>query len=219
MRWPYNTDLQRQLLEALIAGGEDQKAAEAHAAFVKPAITVPGDRALLQLSSRACLLSLEGKFEELLAAASQMHDGRQAAAARFEACLELGQLEQAGAALGSGTVPQGEWQLLLSLAWNRKGDQAQSVAARERAIAAFQKGRREERRIASLLAQAPDIPARTAESLVVEPLTKAIVLTALADVCPEQKLSLLALADTLNYRRRFPHNFLKSAIAESREGR
>jgi hypothetical protein len=106
--------------------------------------------------------------------------------------------------------------LLLSVAWRRKGDNAQSAAARERAIAAFQKGRRDERRVAELLAQAPDKRAGAAELLAIEPSMKAVVLTALAELCPERKDDLLSLADKLNYRRHFPHHFLNSAIAELR---
>ena len=47
---------------------------------------------------------------------------------------------------------------------------------------------------------------------------KQILLTALADLCPAQRSSLLALAEKLNYRREFPHQFLKRTIDSLKAG-
>jgi len=51
---------------------------------------------------------------------------------------------------------------------------------------------------------------------VLDSATKAVVLVTLAELCPAQKASLLALAEKLNYRRSFPHHFLSRKIAALR---
>jgi len=218
-KMPLNSALQRELLETLVAAGKDDQATAAHEAYAQRASQPPGDIFQLALKSKMQLDYLDGRFEEFLTGARQMHDPPTAAQMQFEAALELGQLENlaapAGVAAGRSSL-RAMHELLLSLAWRDKHDQDRAAAARERAVAALAGGNRAERQAAERLQQAPALVAGSAEKLALEPEVKAVVLIALAQSCPEQKASLLALAGKLNYRREFPYQFLNRQLTALR---
>ncbi|MGE5195164.1 MAG: BTAD domain-containing putative transcriptional regulator [Deltaproteobacteria bacterium] len=214
---PLNIGLHRQLLEVLVAAGRDARAEEAHAAFVQRANQPPGDVFQLGLKSQLHLHYLRGRFDDFLAGSRQLTDPQTAAQTQFEAALELEQLDNLPASASAIRGGQrGMQDLLFGLAWSGKGDQARAAAARERAITALAAGNRAERQAAEHLRQGATIAAGTAERLTLEPALKAVVLVSLAEFCPEQKPSLLALAGKLNYRRDFPHHFLNRKIAALR---
>jgi hypothetical protein len=214
---PLNSGLQRQLLETLVAAGKEDQATAAHDAYAKRASQPPGDVFQLALKSQLHLNYLQGRFDDFLAGSRQLQDPPTAAETQFEAALELGQLDNLAAPAGAVRSSQrAMYELLLSLAWSSKHDQDRATAARERAITALAGGNRTERQAAERLQQGPALAAGTAEKLTLEPVLKAIVLIALAQACPDQKASLLALAGKLNYRRDFPNHFLNRQLTALR---
>ncbi len=213
---PLHISLQQQLLEALIAAGKNDQADAAHEAYAQKAAQASGDTYQLGLQSQIHLHYLRGRFDEFRALGRQLKDPQSAAQAEFEAGLELGQVENLSAAAFAAGSQRGLQELLLGVAWSGRGDLVQASAARERAIAALAMGNRAERLAAEYLKSGPALAAGTAERLTMEPELKAVVLVALAEVCPDQKASLLTLAEKLNYRRSFPFHFLNRRIATLR---
>jgi hypothetical protein len=214
---PLNSGLQRELLETLVAAGKDDQATAAHEAYARRASQPPGDVLQLALKSKMHLDYLRGRFDDFLAGSRQMRDAPAAAETHFEAALELGQLENLAAPAGAIRSSQrGMQELLLSFAWSDRQDQDRAAAARERAVAALAAGNRGERQAAARLQQGPTLVAGSAERLTLEPEAKAVVLIALARVCPDQKASLLALAGKLNYRREYPYHFVNRQLTALR---
>jgi hypothetical protein len=216
-RLPLNSSLQRQLLETLVAAGKEDQATAAHDDYAKRASQPPGDVFQLTLKSQLHLNYLRSRFDDFLAGSRQLQDPPTAAETQFEAALELGQLDNLAAPAGAVRSSQRAMhELLLSLAWGDRQDHERAAAARERAVAALAGGSRAERQAAERLQQGPALAAGTAEKLTLEPALKAVVLIALAQACPDQKTSLLALAGKLNYRRDFPYCFLNRQLTALR---
>jgi Flp pilus assembly protein TadD len=214
---PLNIVAQKQLLETLCAAGKDDQAGTVHEAYAQKAREFASDKFQLGLQSQLQLHYLRGRFDEFQAAARQLHDAREAAEAQFAAALELGAIENVAPPPNAlRALERGRWELLLSLAWSGMSDADRSAAARDRAIAVLSSGGRSEREAAEYLKQGTPLAAGTAEKLSLEPETKAVLLVALAELCPGEKAGLLALAEKLNYRRSFPHRFLSRRIAALR---
>jgi tetratricopeptide (TPR) repeat protein len=216
---PLNSSLHRQLLETLVAAGKEDQATAAHEAYAQRASQPPGDVFQLALKSKMHLDYLRGRFDDFLAGSRQLHEPPTAAETQFEAALELDQLENIAVPAGAGRSSQrGMHELLLSLAWSAKQDRERAAAARERAVTALATGNRAERQAAERLELGPAVVVGSAEKLTLEPGLKAVVLTVLAQSCPDQKASLLALAGKLNYRREFPYHFLNRQLTTALRG-
>ena len=214
---PFDLESQQLLLEALAASGRMDEARKAHEQFAAGARGPDGNRWLANQSEQA-LLYHEGRFQELLDRAGALNQPEALPKALFEARLELGEIENLSTAGLPLTRRPAQVELLLSLAWSRKGNAERAAEARARAVALLKTGTQFDRRAAEILAKGPDLGAGEGEQLVVETGMKQILLTALADLCPAQRSSLLALAEKLNYRREFPHQFLKRTIDSLKAG-
>jgi hypothetical protein len=214
---PLNLSAHNDLMEVLTAAGKDDKAGEVHKKLEEKSKEL-GLEPQLQfgLHSQLHLSYLRGKLDEMRAALPSIRDPNLKAATEFQTRLESGELEN----LAVGNAGRGDqpafFELLLSLACSRKGNAELAAAARQRAITALAAAGTEQRQAAELLKQGRSLDVKAAESILLEPDDKAILLTALAETCPEKKEPLLALAEKLNYRLGFPHRFLKQTIAAMR---
>ena len=211
---PFDAQANGHLLHALAAQGRLDAAEKAHHAFVANLKTSEGPHPYA-LGSRLNLLYLKGDNAAIASAAGGMDDKAVAARTRFFAYLETGDLRRAAADLAKADYARSHFDdLLMSVAWRRRGNATETANWRKRAIDKLGAGDRGERRTADLLRKGDDIRMDAVLELDVVPEVKRTVLVALAANCPSKRTELLALARKLNYSLWAPHRFLKRAIQE-----
>jgi hypothetical protein len=166
---------------------------------------------------RQAAMYLQRRLQQLLSDGSEASPEN--ALVRFAALLELDQLDQAGAALHSAPAGADKryFALCLATAWRQRGKDTlaqlwESTACELLAAAVDTES----------IAQAIQRPGKIDLAEIIQtnsqPHEKAVLLTALAYRCGDQKQQALELARKLNFQMEFPHYFLEGAIA-AEEGR
>jgi hypothetical protein len=168
------------------------------------------------LDSKLALLYLEGEMQSILNECSGLGNPQETAGQTFGAQLELGNVAEAEAALGSEEISS-DRALLLSLAWSRKGDRAKADQWRKKAIEDLRKAGGRQQQVAALLENGKVDPAEL-DRLKALPRAKSIWAAAMADACEEHRKELLDYAEKLNTDTYFPHRFLKRTIGEMKAG-
>ncbi|MFN0050619.1 MAG: tetratricopeptide repeat protein [Planctomycetales bacterium] len=213
-RAPGNLSDELLLLEALTAAGRAAEADAAQKDFEKSAAQAYGPFDSSGPEAKLYLLYFRGEFEKLLRESSQRNGGPPFNPLQIAARIELGQID--GLAISDQVLGMSRpnLDLLLSLVWQGRGDASRAEDARSRALSGLQQGDKENRRVAALLQAAPELPPGALEQISMESSVKALVLIALADLCPEQRGEFLSLARTLNYRRGFPYHALQRLLTQ-----
>src|SRR5262249_6824028 len=115
------------------------------------------------------------------------------------------------------TGPQGFASLLMCLAWQKRGDEERVENWRNKATDQLAFGSKAEQAAADILDAAEESKFEEVRGLSIDSANKCILLAALAQWNDAERTQILDHAEKLNYRRTFPHNFLKRAIAIARE--
>jgi len=167
------------------------------------------------------VMSLQGNFQQMLerARTSSLPPARTARYV-YQARVELGQMDALPTFDSQDdTIPlqPGYLQLCTALGWLQQGNADRAAAARQQALDVLAQGNLQDRQTAELLRKSPQIEWTAVESLLLDPQQKALVVTALAESCPDQRENLLTLAGKLNYHLVFPHHLINRRIAALRK--
>jgi hypothetical protein len=212
--FPLDFHTHEQSLQVAVAEGDPEKARRLHNEYAAKVRAM--QQPVLALRSRIVLNYLLGNLNGFRDACAELHQLLGTAEEdtdRFAIFLETGELERAEEVLESeGRLQTGKYALLLSFAWDERGDATKSAAWRERAVEAFQTAAEEEKRIARALQLGDTVRMEDIEDIVGPRDTMAVTLVALAEQSPALRRQLLAKAEKLNIVSRFPYQFLKRAI-------
>ena len=208
-----------QLLEVLAAQNKLGQAMAANAQYAKALNALPetGDDVQQAIEIVEIMLwYLQQDFRRILKHSDRSPD--EFAFLRYQCHLELGMYDDAAADLElAGNPPDPFNELQLSVGWRMSGDERKADAWQNRACEQFEQGLAQQRQIASLLRGAAGATLEAAHDVTLQPHEKTIVLIALAQQSGDHEDELLALAEKLNYSRKFPYYFNERAIAAARK--
>ncbi|MHC4402499.1 MAG: tetratricopeptide repeat protein [Planctomycetota bacterium] len=114
-------------------------------------------------------------------------------------------------------LPSGYPELLLSLAWRRKGNDLKAEHWRQEAVEKLASRTLDERQIADLLRKGDSVGLAEVDETMGPRTLKAIVLVALADTSTDSRRKLIEKAEKLNVLGYFPYWFLKRTIDAMRQ--
>jgi len=206
-------DRHLRLLEVLVAKDKVSDARHANEEYVSLARTEP-DEYLPQAvgTARAMMHYLEQDFEAVLKDADAFAEDGGMERLRYQAQLELGQLDAAGENLLK--VGGDPFELLeMAIACRLKSDESGSQKWLDRALQELDLRDDDTRRAAELLRKPDDVSWVDVQQVQLEPSEKAVLLIALAQSQPpEKRAELLSLAERLNYNLGANHWFRDRAI-------
>lgn len=159
---------------------------------------------------------LEGDMKGLQASAGNLKRPGATGRESFVANIELGNAEEAEAALAAGGGDAEQINaLLMSLAWSRRGEDQKADQWRQKAISALRSGSNYDKMGTALL-EKKEVETDQLDDVMLSPRNKAVWLAVMAGVCTEKRNELLRYADKLNTDTYFPHRFLQQVIGEMR---
>lgn len=210
--------LEEQLLAVLVVRGQTAEA-EKEIEKLQQQISGQSPQRAEELTRqlRHSLLYMQGKFDELLAAA-EGQQGDAATRARWQAQFELGKPDNPPA--GVEMLDEGQEPFVVlcqALALESRGDEAAAEQARSRALDELRRGPREHRDTADVLAKSGTATQADLDQLPHDPRLRAISLVSLAANSERPDPSWLDQAETLNFDRRFPYHFLRRTIERLRQ--
>ncbi|HJT34371.1 MAG TPA: hypothetical protein VJ783_20225 [Pirellulales bacterium] len=209
---------QEQLLAALVAAGKADQAQQALDAFSQQVATMnPQQAPALTQHLRNKLLYFQSDFQGLLAGITPSADPSESALPRYWAEFELRQAVKPPPGINPIQAEHDGYSLLCqALAWAEQGDAAAAAEAKKQSLDQFRAGRRDDRRVADILAKGGDWTEQDLANLPLDPAQKTIVLLTMAESSADRAGPLLGLAEKLNFERQFPYHFLKRTIERLR---
>jgi len=213
-RAPLSPSSQVSLLRVLVAGGKIDEARKAHEEYTRVArATAPRVAEELAAQSLIALCYLTDEMSLFATAAGAMRDRMpgQSLVAQFE----LGRLEEVEKLLAADRgLTIRHLPLLLSLAWQQKGEASKARSWLRKAIETLAGGTDEERMMADLLGKGESLSPGEVDDVLAPLDVKAVLLAVLAQTCPTRRAELLARAEQLNIFGYFPYRFLERIIDE-----
>ena len=210
-----------RLFEVLAIQGKQSRMREVFDAYRRrvAATTSTVDKTQAIVLAEIGLNSYTGDYRKILELSGSLKDPEEQASALFLAHASLGNFDEAAAHMRK--IPrrhQGDARLALGVALRRAGDAKAADEFLRSAIEAFAEGYREERNFAAILRSIPDVSIADMESVgVVKPQQLALLLTALGQQCPEDRMKFLDLAEKLNFRPRPYGRLIGDAVREARK--
>lgn len=216
---PMSATGEERLLAVLAAAGKADQARQSIKTFTEQMMkSNPEDEPAWTRYFNNTLLYFQGDFQRLLAATAATGDNDELPLPRYWAQFELRQAVKPPAGYNPIVADHDGYSLLCqALAWAEQGNAAAAAEAKAQAIDQFRAGKREDQRIAEILAKGDDWSEPDVQNLPVNLTHKCIVLVAIAEKSSRRAGPLLDLADKLNFERQFPYHFLKRTIDRLRK--
>ena len=211
---PFDIEIRDYQFATFMAQGREDKATQSMASL-EEAITQQNIDVLVLQIYKISFAYFKRDYRQIEEIAGQMPTAT-GKKYLFQAQLEQGNYTDAfvdppaGLGLGNADV-----QFLAALAWREKGEVAKSRDSLKAALDQLKAGSLEDQAAAELLAEPGKVTAARARELMLDSVPKAILLAAIApDVPAIERKAILDLAEKLNYRPQFPHQFLQRTIAQ-----
>ncbi len=161
---------------------------------------------------------LDGDYPRLLEDADAPELADVSPQLRFQARLELGQFDKAAEELAAIEGPSDSFHpLRLAVAWRATGKAQQADEWLEKACQQLEADEIDNQRAAALLRGATTASWSDIQDVSLDPTDKVVFLLALAQLSPDKRNDLLALAERLNYSPTFSHHFNRRIIGMMRD--